>query len=490
MEPGRRRRHDAASMRFPAPGQFRATADFRAHLQQHGIELHLDDAVQPHGALAQPATLFGRTLHNRFCTQPMEGWDGTTAGAPTAATLRRWNRFGRSGAALIWGGEAFAVQADGRANPNQLCLHQDSERDLVALRAQLQQGRRDVGGDAAAMIAGLQLTHSGRFSRPTGALQPALAQHHPLLAQKYRLDPATPLLTDTELEGIGERMVQAAMVAQRAGFDFVDVKCCHGYLLHELLAAHTRQGPYGGDLHGRTRLFCRIVAGIRSACPGLGIGVRLSAGDTVPFQANADTRIGEPMPHQGVEPWRHHFGIRRDDPLRFDLEEPIALLRLCRDLDIPIVNITLGSPYWNPHLQRPAAYPPSDGYLPPQDPLHMVALHLSTVRQLKRTVPELLLVGTGYTYLQEFLPLVAQRAVADGAVDCIGLGRLLLSYPELPLDLLAGRPPARKLYCRTFSDCTTGPRNGMVSGCFPLDPYYSAMPEAQRIKAIKQGLPK
>lgn len=475
-------------MRFPAPGQFRTLEAFRERLGELGLDFGLASVPSPPGPLAQPQVLFGRTLTNRFCAQPMEGWDGTSTGGPGPHTLRRWRNFGRSGASLVWGGEAFAVSPDGRANPNQLCLHEDSERGLAQLLGELRAGRAEVGGDPAAMLVGLQLTHSGRFARPDGPPQPRLAHWHPLLGRKYGLDPATPLLTDGELEAIGERMLDAAILAQRVGFDFVDVKCCHGYLLHELLGAHTRPGPYGGDLQGRSRLLLRIVDGIASACPGLGIGVRLSAGDLLPHQPDAATRIGEPMPHGDLEPWRFHFGMSRSDPLQFDLVEPIALLRTLQQRGVPVINVTLGSPYWNPHLQRPAAYPPSDGYLPPQDPLRMVALHLDTVRALKRACPELLLVGTGYTYLQEHLPSVAMAQLALGHVDFVGIGRLLLSYPELPADVLAGKPPDRKRWCRTFSDCTTAPRNGLPSGCFPLDPYYKAMPEAQRVKAIRQEL--
>lgn len=482
--------HDAAAMRLLAPGHFRTVADFRAHLQEHGIDIALDDAFAADGAMAAPLPLFGRSVPNRFCTHPMEGWDGTDHGAPTELTLRRWYHFGRSGAGLVWGGEAFAVLAEGRANPHQLCRHADSERDLVALRQHIEKGREDVGLAPDGAVVGLQLTHSGRFCRPHGPLQPVMAHHYPLLSRKYQLSEDQPPCSDGELERIGEAMVETAVLAQRTGFLFVDVKCCHGYLLHEVLCAHTRPGPYGGDLQGRTRLLGRIIQGIRRDCPGLGIGVRLSAGDTAPFQQNADTRVGEPMPHEGLEPWRYHFGMAKDDPQQIDLTEPIALLQQLLQLGVPIVNVTLGSPYWNPHLQRPAAYPPSDGYLPPQDPLLMVARHLDTVRALKQAVPGMLMVGTGYTYLQEYLPHTAQRQVADGAVDLVGLGRLLLSYPELPLDLLAGRTPDRRRYCRTFSDCTTGPRNGMVSGCFPLDPFYGERPEALRIKAIKKELAK
>jgi 2,4-dienoyl-CoA reductase-like NADH-dependent reductase (Old Yellow Enzyme family) len=487
---GSRRRlgHDAR-VRYIAPGHARTPAAFRTMLRSAGVDFDLDDQVEARGPLAQPIEVHGRRLANRFCAHPMEGWDGTEAGGPTEPTLRRWRNFGRSGAALVWGGEAFAVSADGRANPHQLHFGPDSERHLGELLAALRAGRREAGGEQG-MLAGLQLTHSGRFARPHGPLAPKIAHYHPLLARKHGLDPALPLLSDGELEAIGERFVAAAVVAQRAGFDFVDVKCCHGYLLHEVLAAHTRPGTYGGSFDNRTRLFLRIVAGIRAACPGLHVGVRLSAGDTAPFQRNAATGIGEPMVADGLALADYHFGLTRGDPLRPDPTEPIAFLRLLPALGIQLVNVTLGSPYWNPHLQRPAAYPPSDGYLPPQDPLQMVATHLATVRTLKAACQGLVLVGTGYTYLQEYLAHVGQREVGMGHVDFVGLGRLLLSYPELPADLLQGRELQRRRLCRTFSDCTTAPRNGMRSGCYPLDPFYAAMPEAERVRALKQQLPK
>jgi 2,4-dienoyl-CoA reductase-like NADH-dependent reductase (Old Yellow Enzyme family) len=477
-------------MRHPSPGRFRSVVEFRAHLQAIGAGFDLDDACpDSHSALAQPLAVHGRSLPNRFCCQPMEGWDGTADGRPTANTLRRWRHFGRSGAAVLWGGEAFAVRHDGRANKNQLCLGAESEHDLAALLAAFRQGRTETAPGVPCML-GLQLTHSGRFARPDGRPAPRIAHHHPLLSRKYGLDPEPTLLTDQELEAIAEQFVAAARLAQRAGFDFVDVKCCHGYLLHELLAAHTRPGTYGGDLTGRTRLHRRILTAIGSECPGLHIGVRLSAGDTAPFCANPTTRIGEPMAAPGLRLHELHFGLSRTDPLAFDLAEPVAFMRLLQQHGVQLVNVTLGSPYWNPHLQRPAAYPPSDGYLPPADPLLAVDSHLAAVAALKASCPQLVFVGTGYTYLQEFLLQVAQRQVTQGHVDLIGLGRLLLAYPELPADLLAGRELQYKRLCRTFSDCTTAPRNGMLSGCFPLDPHYQAMPEAARVKAIKQGLGK
>ena len=470
-----------------APGHFRSATDFAAHLRTIDPDWAIDEQLESEGPLAQPITVHGRTLPNRVACHPMEGWDGTGDGRPTDLTLRRWGNFGRSGAALVWGGEAFAVQRDGRANDRQLYLDArvDVAATMAALLAALRAGAAAFEDGPEQQMVGLQLTHSGRFARPDGPPAPLLAHRHPQLAVKHPHTAGAPVLTDGELEAIGEKYVRAAKLAQGAGFDFVDVKMCHGYLLHELLSARQRDGSYGGDLAGRTRLFERVVAGIRSACPGLHVGVRISLADTIPYEKDPDTRRGRPMACEG--PYTHGFGVDHDDPSRFDLDEPLKLLRRFEELGIELVNVTLGSPYHNPHLQRPAAYPPSDGYQPPADPLVFVKQHLDVVRAAKQCCPALKFVGTGYTYLQEWLLHCAQREVGDGHVDFVGLGRMLLSYPELGRDVLAGKEVQRKRICRTFSDCTTGPRNGMISGCFPLDPHYKAMSEAATIKQLRDG---
>jgi 2,4-dienoyl-CoA reductase-like NADH-dependent reductase (Old Yellow Enzyme family) len=172
--------------------------------------------------------------------------------------------------------------------------------------------------------------------------------------------------------------------------------------------------------------------------------------------------------------------------LGIDLTEPSAFLDLLTRLGIELVCTSAGSPYYNPHIQRPAAFPPSDGYQSPEDPLVGVGRQIAATAKLKAQHPALLFVGSGYSYLQEWLPHVAQRVVRDGQVDMIGLGRMVLAYPELPADVLAGRPVTRKRICRTFSDCTTAPRNGLMSGCFPLDPFYKGLPEARALAQIKK----
>ena len=492
------------------------TADaFQAYLDEMGIDLSFDAELEtgPGAPLAQPYTLKdGSVIGNRFCILPMEGWDGTTDGRPTELTIRRWANFGLSGAKLIWGGEAVAVQPDGRANTNQLMINPETVGDLAALRETLVQAHEAHAhearareahaheahaheahahetnvGDSDDLLVGLQLTHSGRFARPyvKTKLEPKILYHHPLLDPKFGTDPDLPVITDDYIARLIERFVAAAKLAQQAGFVFVDVKHCHGYLGHEFLTAYDRPGPYGGSFENRTRFLREIVAGIRAEVPGLDIGVRLSAMDFVPFRPGVDG-TGEPTPFEG-DRYRYAFG-GDGSGVGYDLTEACAFLDVLAALDIEMTCITVGSPYYNPHIQRPALFPPSDGYQPPEDPLAGVARQIAVVRQLKAHRPELLVVGSGYSYLQEWLPNVAQHVVREGWADFAGLGRMVLSYPNLPADVLAGRPLQRTRICRTFSDCTTAPRKGLVSGCYPLDQYYKARPEAETLKALKKAM--
>jgi 2,4-dienoyl-CoA reductase-like NADH-dependent reductase (Old Yellow Enzyme family) len=193
------------------------------------------------------------------------------------------------------------------------------------------------------------------------------------------------------------------------------------------------------------------------------------------------------MPYQDLLPYRSGFGVDQDDPLQSDLDEPLRLIARLRGLGVAAVNVTCGSPYYNPHIQRPAMFPPSDGYPPPEDPLLAVARQIRATRCCQQAFPDLPMVGSGYSYLQEYLPHVAQATVRQGWTALVGLGRMVLSYPQLPADVLERGQLQRKQICRTFSDCTTAPRNGIVSGCFPLDPYYKQRPEADQLKRIKHG---
>ena len=470
-------------------GGLRDIESFRRYLTKHQIDIPCDNKLisGADSPLVQPIEIGGATVGNRIAAQPMEGWDGTAEGRPTELTFRRWERFGASGAKLIWGGEAVAVRHDGRANPNQLLINKHSRDDLSRLRESLIKAHKQSAGSDADLVIGLQLTHSGRYSRPNvqDRPEPRIVYHHPILDRRLGITPEYPVLTDQELKEIIEAFHNAAVVAAEAGFDFVDIKHCHGYLGHELLSAHTREGEFGGSFENRTRFLREITNAIRAANPRLSVAVRLSAFDMIPFRKHAVETSGDPEPTDGLLPYRWAFGVSVNNPLEPDLREPIQFLSLLRDLGVRLVNISAGSPYYNPHIQRPAFYPPSDGYSPPEDPLVGVARQMRVTRELKQHFPELIVVGSAYSYLQDFLPYVAQAAIREGWTDFVGLGRMLLAYPSLLLDVINGRPLQRKLVCRTFSDCTTAPRAGLPSGCYPLDPYYKNSTAAAQLKQLK-----
>ena len=472
---------------------------FCAHLHSLGVTIPCDDRVHTGtgSTIGRELVLGDIKIGNRIAVQPMEGWDGTTDGNPSESTLRRWRRFGQSGAKLIWGGEAVAVCHAGRANPNQLVIAPHTQKGLHQLRTALIEEHRQTTGSSDGLSIGLQLTHSGRFCRPNrkDRAEPRILYRHPILDRRMGLAADYPLLTDSEIQSIIEDFVRAAQRVRELGFDFVDIKHCHGYLGHEFLSAREREGRYGGSFENRTRFLQEIVEGILSDAPGLGIGVRLSAFDLIPFRPDPRQSVnGKPgpgIPEDAALPYRSGFGVNENRPIEPDLIEPERFIARLQDFGIRLVNITGGSPYYNPHVQRPALYPPSDGYLPPEDPLVGVARQMSVTRELKRKFPQMVFVGSAYSYLHDFLPQVAQAAIREGWVDAVGLGRMVLSYPEILWDAMSGAAPQRKRICRTFSDCTSAPRNGLPSGCYPLDAYYKDSEDGARLRALKaQAEPK
>jgi 2,4-dienoyl-CoA reductase-like NADH-dependent reductase (Old Yellow Enzyme family) len=504
---------------YPKVAQLKDVAALKARLAELGIDLPVDERVlsaAEGSPLAQPLTVgepddqgslsrsqqYSRSrpdnpsrksgpsfaVGNRWCIHPMEGWDANRDGSPSQHTLRRWRNFGLSGAKLIWGGEAAAVRPDGRANPNQTMAIASNRAGLAALLHELQAAHRESSGSLDGLYVGLQLTHSGRFCKPDDHHKsaPRIAYHHPLLDLKFKIDPHdnSVVWTDAEIQQLIDDYVAAARLARDVGYQFVDVKACHGYLLHEFLSARRRPGKFGGDLAGRARALTTIIERVRDEMPDLAVGVRLSAFDCVPYKTSRE--IGRPMEYNDLLPYDCGFGLSADDPLAIDLTEPIELMRMLVNRGVSMINVTCGSPYYNPHIQRPAIFPPFDGYQPPEDPLVGVVRQIDAVRRCKEALPDVPMVGSGYSYLQEHLAAVGQAVVRAGWTDFVGLGRMVLSYPELPADTLAGKSMARKRICRTFSDCTTAPRNGLISGCYPLDPHYKELPERAQLGEIKE----
>ena len=466
------------------------TADkFQAYIDSLGITLPFCPLMPPprEQAMAKTIRCKKRTIGNRWAILPMEGWDCLPDGTPSELTERRWVHFGESGAKLLFGCEAAAVMDSGRSNTRQMMMTENTVESMALLRRKVETAHERKFGRADDLYIGLQLTHSGRFSHPHDdhVLESVIAYHHPLLDKKFGNE-KTPVITDDELEDVIAHFIRAARLAYQAGFSFVDIKHAHGYLGHELLSAVDRPGKFGGSFENRTRFFREIATGIRREVPGLDLSVRLSLFDFLPYMKDSS---GQGIPMQAPGHYRYAFG-GDGTGIGYDLTETFKFMELLQTFGVELLCSTVGSPYCNPHIQRPASFSVSDGYTMPEDPLVGVARQINCVVEIKKRFPEMMIVGSGYTYLQEWLPNVAEYAVAHGMTDFVGIGRMVLAYPEMCADSLAGRPLEKKRICRTIGDCTNAPRNGLVSGCYPLDDFYKAKPEALRLRELKAKLGK
>lgn len=382
-------------------------------------------------------------LKNLLTIHPMEGFDSEPDGSPSALTMRRVNRMASGGAGLIWL-EATVVTEEARTNRGQLWIN-ESNLDLFKRMAE---SMHEKSGGAPLI---LQLTHSGRFSRPDNTPKPIIAYHNPLMNEKFMIEPDYPVASDEYLDSLPEKFGTAARLAKEAGFDGADIKCCHKYLFSELLSAYTREGRYGGSFENRTRLYLdSIKAASVYRSRNFILASRFGPYDCMPY------------------PWG--FGADRDDFTRIDWDEPDRLYSLMYDGGVRLVDLTLGTPYYNPYVNRPYD---NGGEEPPEERLCGVGRLIDAASHMKKTVPEITLIGTGYTYLRKFAPNVAAGAVSSGMTDAAGFGRMAFAYPDFARDILVkGELDVHKV-CLTCSKCTSLMRAMSCTGC-PVrdrDPY-------------------
>lgn len=454
--------------------KYKSPADLVADATALEQTLAVRDDFTP---LFQPLQIGSITVGGRLAIHPMEGCDGTLDGNPDELTYRRYTRFGAGGAKLIWG-EAAAICPAGRANTRQLLVAEHTAAGLEKMLRDCRTAHEQAMGSTDGLVVGLQLTHSGRYS----VERPLAVTRDPILDPLTRdrstgrsMDCETQLLSDDDLRRIEDQYVAAAIWTARLGYDFVDIKQCHRYLLSELLAARNRPGPYGGSLENRTRLVRNVVQRIRQECPGLVIATRMNAYDGIPYRKSetGDEPIGIPQAHElplvtawGTDPLNH---------LQEDLSEPLQYVRQLRDWGVQLISISLGNPYSNPHLVRPAEFPPVDGYFPPEHPLLGVCRHFRIARQIQAAVPDVPVVGSGYSWLQDYAPHAAAANVQAGHVAFAGFGRATLSHPDFVHALQTEGQLRRKQICRTFSCCTAlmrakdHPLGQYPTGCPPFD---------------------
>ena len=445
---------------------YRSLKELHRDVARRGLDLPVSEDLS---ILARPAR-FGRlTLPNRLAVHPMEGCDAAPDGSPEGLTVRRYTRLGAGGAGLIWV-EACAVVPEGRANPRQLWIN---DRSAPAFRAMLQAARdaarqaaqeparqaaQEAARDAARDANGapgpafiLQLTHSGRYSRPGRKPAPVIAAHNAVLDPRHNLPADYPLITDEELDRLQEAFVRAAVLAAECGFDGVDIKSCHRYLCSELLSCFTREGSrYGGSYENRTRFLRETADKIRRAAGDrLEVTCRLNIYDAIP--------------------WPYGWGVDRQDAAKADLSEPLRLIGELKAMGFGGANVTVANPYFNPYVNRPADWMIAHMPDAPEHPLEGVARLVKLAGQVQKTYPDMCMIGTGYSWLRQYVPYFAAATIARGWASVVGLGRGSFAYPDFARDILTtGRMDPRKV-CVACSSCTQIMRDGGRSGCVVRD---------------------
>lgn len=419
-------------MRF----NYKTIEDLRRDLLENDFTLPLSEDLS---LLRQELSIGDKVIPNRLATHPMEGCDGLPDGSPGELTYRRYSRFASGGAGLIWF-EAVAVNEMGKSNPGQLMITPNNAgqfRDLVETIRQL--AKESMGHDPYLV---LQLTHSGRFG-----IHKQIVSHYEVLDKKTGLSPDYPVMTDEELDQLSEDYLQAAKLGALAGFDAVDIKGCHRYLLSELLGAHERTGRYGGSYANRTQFFKNVMKAIKKEAD-IDLAIRLNVYDAIPYP----------------------YGWGTDSRCEPDLTEPVRFVQELESLGVRLFNVTASTPYLTPHISRPYDQPGRFGYLPPERPLKGVVRLLGLAREIQTQIPQSIVVGTGFSWLRHLAPYVGAGMIREGWAKVIGFGRGAFAYPDFARDILKHGKMDRNKTCITCSKCAELKSKGLTSGCVVRDP--------------------
>lgn len=406
--------------------------ELTAACERDGFDINFSEDLS---VLATPVKIGALTSQNRFCVHPMEGCDAEPDGSPSAFTTERYIRFAKGGSGLIWF-EAVTVAPEGGASAHQLRLTKDNLSAYKALTDGVRQTALSENGFAPVLI--LQLTHSGRFSKPDGTPHPLIAYHHATLDARHNIDPNLPPVSDEYLDTLPAHFAESALLAKAAGFDGVDVKCCHRYLLSELLSAYDRPGKYGGSFENRTRLYLDCLDAVRDA-------------------VGADFIVGSRL--NGFDALPGGFACDSEDYMKPDSTETLALVKLLELRGVDILNITTGSPYYNSYVNRPNDVEKNE------PPLQGVSRMFSVIGQIQNDVPDIPVIGTGFTYLREFVPFAAAGEINAGKCALVGLGRMSFACPDYPRRILSGELPPAKQLCVTCGRCALLLRAGQASYC-------------------------
>lgn len=423
---------------------YKQKSELEDTLRTLGVTLPLSDNI---AVLKREVKIGSKVSANSIAIQPMEGCDGTADGRPDTLTKRRYDRFAKSGAGLIWA-EAVAVVEEGRANPRQLWLHKENLSAFQEFVATIKETCMRENGFEPIVI--MQATHSGRYSKPHGKPAPLIAYNNPIFESDTPIA-SDRILSDAYLMQLEEKFGEAAHLAEQVGFDGVDIKCCHRYLNSELLSAYTREGAFGGSLENRTRL---LRHGVKNAMDATGsdfiVTSRLNVYDGFVYP--------------------YGWGVRPDAGTEVDLTEPLELIgRLHQELGMELLDVTIGNPYFNPHVNRPYDNGP---YIPDEHPLEGVARMYDCVGAVQKAYPNLKVISSGLSYLRQFSANLAAGAIEQGYCTMAGFGREAFAYPQFANDLLQNGVMDAGKCCIACGKCTELMRAGSTAGCVIRDPEY------------------
>ncbi len=380
----------------------------------------------------------GYTLSNRMAIHPLEGCDGLFDGSPSDLTARRYIRYAKGGAGLVWF-EAVAICTEGRANPRQLYI---TEENKESFRKLIHDIRKNTADTPQVLIA--QLTHSGRYSKPDGIKKPICAYDNKELRHSSGIpENDFTYAEDSYLDTIPDMFVKTALLLKEVGFDGVDIKACHGYLLGELLSAYERHGKYGGVFENRIRLLVESFKRVREACgENFIVTSRLNLFDSY-IKTGSNTGWG-------------------GSANNMDLSEPIKLLGILREKGLHLLNVTMGNPYHNPHVNRPYNH---GSYIANEHPLKGIERLLYGAAKIKEAYPDIAVIGTGYSWFKQFAPNIAANEILKGRTDIMGMGRNSFAYPDFANDILHDNCMSAAKCCQTCSLCTKIMRAGKIAGC-------------------------
>lgn len=413
--------------------------------------------------LKTPLKVGNVTFHNRMGIAPMEGADSLEDGSPSDYTIRRYVNEAIGGSALIWF-EAISIVPEGRSSKTQLLLTEENVESYKRMNEKIKEAGRKANGFEPYLI--MQANHSGRYSNPDNRPAPMIAYRHPQLEQ-YRAADDSCIVTDDYLKSLEESFGKAALLAKKAGFDAVDIKSCHGYLLAELLSAYDRPGQYGGNYENRTRL---LKNGIKAA----------KVWEDENFQVTC--RLGI---YDGYEyPWG--FGVSEGSGLKPDLKEPIRLVKeLYGNCGIQMMNLTMGNPYATTHVTRPFDM---GKYEPEEHPFTGIGRMIAGIGEVKKAVPEMVIFGSAPTYLRQFADLYTAGAVEEGFCDGMLFGRMAFADPDYANEIIKNGRIDPKRVCMTCGKCGDLIRAHKPTGCVIRDPK-TFMPFYKEFLEIKKKQP-